>query len=283
MVKKFSDLFVFDLDGTLVHSLEEGGRGIPAPLRGTLFGLSEIAHIMIATGRRYRSALPDINGLPPMEFLVLHNGLLIKNRAGESIYRSQLKPDLAGSIVESLRSHGLVPFLVLDGEKDYVISERDCENSEEVQLIIEKSPHHTHVVRDEEFTNYNQIPILEVAALADYSVLKGVQRQLTTLPQGYRAVVVKNIGVREFGAMEIFHEMTSKWSGVQFAKQHLCVERIITIGDDENDLEMIKYSDFGVSMIHAEENIRKVSQLSVDGPLGLKAFLDSYLATGELS
>lgn len=279
MVKKFSDLFVFDLDGTLVHrNLDRPGRSIPDDLLLAVQAIATQAYVVVATGRRFRAAEPDIRVLPAMPYCILHNGLLLKDRNGLTVDRTVMADDLALSMANMILAEGAEPFFVVDGYEhgvDFLVTEDAMKRSEIIRSLKQRVGEHCHIISA--FSGVAHLPVLEVATLGPYEDLLRIQNALRNkLPQGFRAVVVKNIGMETMGALEVFPLDRSKGSAVRMVRERLQVERVIAIGDDENDLEMIESADIGVVMNHAAPHIRAVGTLEVTGSEGLAQFLKGF-------
>ncbi len=278
------DLFVFDLDGTLVHSLGSGERGIPHTLKDIVHEISKRASIAVATGRRYRSSLPEIQNLPTMPYSVHNNGLVIKDQRGKTVFRRELPAVTARSICEVLENELVDYFLVTDGHDegvDYVFISEVLARSESCQKVLERTQGHNRIIKNlSAIETFNEVPFVEVASLGQSSMLlKQREKIAAKLPPSYRSIVVRNIGFADWGALEIFPTDISKWSGVEFVKQKLKSMRIIAVGDDENDIEMIKYADIGVVMSHAESHVRAVGSIEAKGFEGLTLFLKEFYSS----
>ena len=278
---KFSDLFVFDLDGTLVHRDVSGTRFIPDRLKSAVHELSKKAHLMVATGRRYRAALEDLIHLPAMPFVAVHNGLLVKDHLAHSIERKSMSHEDALFIWETIRNFGFHGFLIVDGfheKRDYVFFQSSLDSCEQLKRVRKRTETVSHIIeRREEFLELTETPPLEVALVGLESDLVRLQRNLRLrLPKQFKVVVVRNIGFEGLAALEVFRSDVSKWTAVESMKQKFGAERIIAVGDDENDIEMLEYSDLGVVMHHALPHVKKVSQKEVEGPEGLAEFLEGF-------
>lgn len=279
--KKFPDLFAFDLDGTLVHSDSFGERIISPDLIETLFELSKKAHVVAATGRRYRAAVPDLKKLPPMPYSIVHNGLVIKDASAKTIYAKDLKSETAFQIGELLEEEGFDPFFVSDGhthEVDYTFTADSYERSIHVKKISLRPSQSSRVLKNLAEVFSLEFPILEVATLGTYEDLDQLRKKLDPqLPGGVKSVLVRNIGTSGIAALEIFDRDSSKWSAVEKVKEMLGATRVIAVGDDGNDFEMLKFADMGVVMSHADDFLKEVSKKEVHGSQGLHDFLREYL------
>jgi hydroxymethylpyrimidine pyrophosphatase-like HAD family hydrolase len=270
-------LFAFDLDGTLVHPLEDGSRGIPHEVRSLLSELAKKADIVVATGRRYKAALLDVVHMPPMPFHIVHNGLVIKSGEGKTLHSSVMENAVGMEVIRLVESQGFDPFVVSDGSEagsDFSISRSGLQRSPYLQLLKDRPAQVTR-----ELDSYDEIdyPFLEVAVIGEYADLK---RLLTTLspqlPTHLRGVLVRNIGHRTYSALEIFDRGASKWSAVDFVKKQLGSTEVIAIGDDGNDREMIEFADQGIVMDHADDDLKNLADRQLRGVPGLIDFLKEY-------
>lgn len=281
MEKKFSDLFAFDLDGTLVHPLSTSSRGVPQVLLDEVYKIAERAHIVVATGRRFRTSLPDLEVLPDMPYSVHHNGLVIKDQEGQTVLRHAMDLEMAlqlGRLLNEARSEF---FFAVDGHDenlDFIFLRDSLDRSEACRSVFQRTQGKNLVINNlEELSDALVVPLIEIAMVDKYESLLRSQKTLADLlPPPYRALVVKNIGYADFGALEIFPNTHSKWTGIEFVREKLGARRVIAVGDDENDVEMLRFSDFGVAMNHAEAHVRAVAREEVSGYEGLAKFLREF-------
>lgn len=279
--KKFSDLFAFDLDGTLVHPTASGVRTISAELIELIFEVAKRAHIVVATGRRYNAAEPDFSLLPPMPFTVIHNGLVIKDSNAKTVESREMARETAVEIAEILQSESFDPFFVSDSHAhgiDYSYLEEGLARSATIQRIAARPFQKGHILKSLNDLKSVKFPILEVATLGQFEDLELLKQKIESrLPKSVRPVLVRNIGTSGIAAMEIFDRESSKWSAVQKVKVKLDASKVIAVGDDGNDYEMLKFSDIGVAMSHADDYLKAVAKRQVNGSTGLCEFLKEYL------
>lgn len=85
--------------------------------------------------------------------------------------------------------------------------------------------------------------------------MKGIQKK-------YNSHVMENIQVTE-ALLEIMNPLGCKWLSLQeYAKQKgIKDSEIIAIGDDNNDIQMIKNAGCGIAMKNASEQVKKVADI----------------------
>lgn len=274
-------LFAFDLDGTLVHRRPDGARYIPKPLLKTVHALSKKFELVVATGRRYRAALEALSDLPEMNFSIVHNGLLIKDKKHQTVFSNYLDSSTVHEITKVLKKVSLDYFYVLDGYEaniDFAFYKETTLVDSPAQLYFNRVQEQVHLIQNSDLSTFSSIPVLEIAAIAPYQDLETKREEIARyLPATHRVMIVKNIGDPRWAAMEILPKKTSKWSGVEFVKEKLQIEKVVAIGDDENDMEMIKEADIGVAMSHASPKLIELSNLQVTGADGLNHYLGEFL------
>lgn len=279
-------LFAFDLDGTLVHSLKSNDsesssllRTIPNYLRETVYHLSLQHSVIVATGRRFRTAWPDVSLLPKSPYVVVNNGSVIADWAGNTIQKSSLsRSDLIA--VSDILHHLQTPFLVItDGYQnsiDFAFFREHLDGSDFIRRVSERSKGFHQLI-----DNLDEIKLdcLEFAILGLYEDLCELKSKLELLiPKSLRCLIVRNIGYTEWSALEILPKEVSKWTGVSWVAEQLGVDQVIAVGDDENDLEMLRFSDLGIAMGHSAAHVKAAANRVVEGPEQLNLFLrENYL------
>ena len=82
--------------------------------------------------------------------------------------------------------------------------------------------------------------------------------------------------------IEVFDPAVSKWEGISFVtRRHgIHASQVIAVGDDMNDLQMIRHSGLGVAMGNARAALKPAADLVIGPNLedGLAVFIDELLS-----
>lgn len=277
-------LLVADIDGTLVRVVPErqgpgdASRPIPLVPAETLAAIREIrkrgVRFLLATGRMWASArrfFEMVEADPPA---ILYNGAMVYDFAtGEVLYRRHVPLATARSVLSLLRSfpevqpHVYVDDRVYVGHINWLTEEYQRKDSIPVQEVGDLL----------EFLEADPVKILIIGERAHLEQLAGAIRRLPGDPV--------NFVFSEPTYLEVLPPGTSKGSALQYVAGALGIPReaIVAVGDDLNDLEMIRYAGLGVAMADAPEGLRAeadyVCATVEEG--GLKEVIERFLLGGS--
>lgn len=252
-------LLAVDIDGTLVNSRDELTPRTQQALRRAR---SQGIEVVLATGRRYSRTLHLVEPLGLDVPLVTASGALIKHpRNHQTLYQACFERELLCALLATIARHGYDAVLYTDSY---------------AQGFDFYCPSLT--VQDEE--------------LADYLALNpGCGRQwpqlMTNPPEGVFAgfatgtreemLALEQALVRQFGDRLSVHVLRSpryrgfmcelapqgvtKWSGIcRLARQWgIAAHEICAVGDDVNDIPMIREAGLGIAMGNALDVVKQAA------------------------
>ena len=260
------ELLVCDLDGTLIdRSMALDPALVSAVKRAAGRGLQ----VSIATGRmpasvdRYREEL-DIRAP-----LIYYNGALIRDPAsGRDLLAHHLPRGILGTAFEVFANAPVDPLFFRD-EQLYCL-----ELSLPIRSFCGDEGLRAHVIPDpEEFLR--QGAFVKTMFIGHPDVLPIVREDLESVIGG-EAKLVRTAS----HYLEIVPAAASKGSALGCLAEHLGVplERVVAVGDQENDVEMIRAAGLGVAMPHAPDAVRaaadRTAPPAADGGL-LALFADA--------
>jgi 5-amino-6-(5-phospho-D-ribitylamino)uracil phosphatase len=252
-------LVAIDLDGTLLrHDGTMGQRTSRALQAAIKLGI----RVVICTGRRFRTTLPILTELQLAVPVIVHGGLLIKDAAThETLYHTYLPKDFSLAAMQFLKAYGVTPIVYVDlfsqGIDIYLDNERDGHPFH--RKYLERNRAHCHFVGD--VTQAFCPQTIHIGALADRPSLERLNARLEhEFGLAARHHIMNN--TNEEGAfLEIMSPGHSKWQALSrlIEREGLSAEQVISIGDEINDIEMIRHAGLGVAMGNAIPAVKAVA------------------------
>jgi len=247
-------LVVLDLDGTL---LKDNKNISIQTVKYIKLLKKRGVDVVIATGRSYYHGKKLIAPLKQDMIVLSNNGSIARHTSNdEVIFANYLKKNEAKNIISESVKSGFHPIIhINEFDKGY-------------DLIIEKKPNNLGYngymeKEDVRFrrVNFKKIKyesILSVCIAGEFYELENFRKNiLKRYPDTYSSFTSRNLKIRAL--LEFLDVKGCKWEGIKkYAKsENIIPEEIISIGDDNNDIELIKNSGLGIAMKNGTEEIKK--------------------------
>jgi 5-amino-6-(5-phospho-D-ribitylamino)uracil phosphatase len=251
-------LLAIDIDGTLMNSRDELTPGTQAALvRAARSGVQ----VVLATGRRYRRALPLVEPLGIDVPLITASGALIKDPLDHrTFYQAEFDLDLLREVCRTIDRAGFDPLLCADTfhhnfdfyhaveakkVRRWELAEYMEFNPDDGLLLpemIDRPPQGVFLA----FTFGTKEQMLGLEAVLQKSFCGKLSTHVLRSPR-YRGFLV-----------EIMPADVSKWSAVRRLSQEWNIDEseICAVGDDVNDLAMIRAAGLGVAMGNAVPEVK---------------------------
>ena len=200
-----------------------------------------------ATGRMYCSAQPIAQMLGIQLPLITYQGALLKDTAGNVLYALHLPQEVAGEIEEILRGSKLHYNIYSDGELYFsTFGQRFLDYARHIGVKPLAVP---SVLGELPVTQFGVFAEPEAISLLQQSIEKRFADSLHTIVTGGRF-------------LEICHPLAQKSSGLARLADHLGIdaEEIVAIGDNNNDLDMLRYAGLGVAVGNAVSAAKLAAQ-----------------------
>jgi hypothetical protein len=273
------DLLAVDLDGTLFDSR---GRVPPANAEALRRARAAGITVVLCTGRNWsesRAAIEAIGADAPM---VCAGGSLVADPAtGRTLHRCAIPDTVVRGVVSLLNREGHAALVLKDpsvSPHDYLVVSPDGTRLDPVSSWWFES----HGVR------YSLVETLEDDAHPEWTVRVGACAPSSrTIPMrdelsarfgggllfhSFPAVVaphhVTDAGEQgTYHVVEVFDGAANKWSGIEWVCRALGIDpaRTAAIGDQINDLPMIRGAGLGVAMGNAVPEIRSAARRHTTG------------------
>jgi Cof subfamily protein (haloacid dehalogenase superfamily) len=274
-------MIAIDLDGTLLASDGSVPQRAKAAIHSAL-GAGLL--VCFATGRNWTESRSILDTVAHHATAVFVSGAMVMDTRHEvTLHRTMMAPDLAREVCAVLEELGHSALALQDTHKtggiDYLATAGKAPNEAErlwrevTQTVVQEVPSlatwpHDHTIR--------------IGIVAPPQEVAEALRQLTD--RFGERIVSHSIRVPAYGVdvMEVFDPAVNKWQGIlHVARMHGVAEHeIVAIGDDVNDLPMIRQAGLGVAMGNARDEVKAVAQRVIgrNDEDGLATFLEQLVA-----
>ncbi len=273
-------LLALDVDGTLIPSGGQlGQRTIAAVRAASAAGIV----IVIATGRRWRTARTVLEPLGAGDFLIQSSGAVVRDlgreRHGRIVYRKYIRKEVAVDVCRAALELGVIPVWYDTPERTrrlYVFGRV----SDSPQLQIYSRPNPGAFVETDSFEQLG--PALEIVCFGEPEGLARLQSRIDALPPGNARAMTWNSPRYRGSVLEVVHSGTSKGAALSWlcARIGLEPDQVAAIGDDVNDIEMLGWSGTGIAVEGAGPAVVRAASYRVAGPAeyGVARLIEGWLA-----
>ena len=254
-------LIAIDLDGTLLNSY---GEITQENRKAIKYALDKGIEIVLASGRDPKTMEKISNELDIENFLIAGNGACVYDiKKQENIYESFLEKEKALQIIKICKENSI--FFNVYTDKGII--------TESLNFNVKVFNNENNYKPNNKRTNIEIVnDIYNYIENGDYKILKIIicdeskiifnniieklknMREIEVLDVEHMSKKMIKIGTEEFKIeyfyTEITNKNTNKWSAIKFLIEKLGIEEseTICIGDNINDLEMVKNSGVGIVM-----------------------------------
>jgi Cof subfamily protein (haloacid dehalogenase superfamily) len=259
-------LLVLDVDGTVTDDRHQ----VPAATRLAVQTLREAGiRVMLATGRRYRDALPIAVELGLDTPMVTASGALVKHPADHAtLARAAFAPGVLDRTLGTIVDRGHEPILYGDSFAegfDFYCRRLDFATSaaEGVAEYLARNAGLARVRAD-----LHRAPPPDVFA----GFAMGSQAEMKALEAALHAACPGSLSIHTLRSPRYGHWMceiaptaVTKWTGIETVARGWGIgpTEICAAGDDVNDVPMIRAAGLGVAMGNARREVIEVADLVV--------------------
>jgi Cof subfamily protein (haloacid dehalogenase superfamily) len=254
-------LLALDLDGTI---LDPYGKLSGSVCRAVETAKRRGLQVVLCTGRRFRRALPAARELELTGPVVVHNGVLVKDiESGRTEVEHYLSADLYPEVLATLREMGS-PLVYVDAyhEGTDILTERRDRAHPFQNEYLDDNCEFARVVDDLDGKPRDVIMMSAMADLEQLELLR--ERARERLGDRVLTHLLINKVYRGY-ILELLSPRSGKWSALQSiaARQGIAREEIAAVGDDDNDVEMIREAGLGIAMGNAVGTARAAADVVV--------------------
>lgn len=250
-----SCLYLSDLDGTLLDSEARLTENTVAILQGLMAkGLC----FSIATARTQGTVLKMMEPLPIRAPMILMNGVMIYDPLKqENVCVRYLPEEAAHTLVSLLKQHKLTGFFYVmeDGDVNTYYENLDAPHRKQFhdERVSKYGKRFTHT---KAFSLLPHDHVVYCSLCEPYDRLIHLRQALEGVP-GIRWEFYRDVYWEGMWYLEIFSQNASKEEGVRFLRTYYGYERIVSFGDNLNDLPMFAQSDYTLAVANAKEDVKR--------------------------
>lgn len=246
-------LIVSDMDGTLL-----GGDGKISPMNRQAIETARAMGVpfVLCTGRIYSAAYPYAKDLALTSPIIGCNGAIIKSPAtGEVLYTNEMKPEVVQRVVDVFRKYDHY-FHFYD--EDTVYAEKRGPLFDYIEMMsikISDGAIKTRLVEDVMMLVNHSVKVLKMGFnMVDEEISPKIVSELKSI-QGL--TIVQSAP----SLMDIMNEGVSKGKALYALADifNITTEEILAMGDNENDIEMLKTAGIGVAMGNAKDDVKAIA------------------------
>ena len=275
------ELIGIDVDGTLLgpdHKLDAATIAAIGDARAA--GLK----VCLATGRSFNETInvwSELNLSGPFEPMVLIGGALVSEPdTGRTLYHKTIPAGLACEFADALGRAGYSAMAIVDEWRhgwDYILCETGNVHAAQRDWFAKMDVEIRHVKR---LSDADHLPSpLRINAVADAAEAQELAAQMAAKFAGrlnVHAIVAPNYDVT---IVEGFALDADKFTALRYIAQayRIAPGQIAAVGDDVNDLSMIRGAGLGVAMPNASGDVLDACDVVAEG--GLAEFLPRLTAS----
>lgn len=257
------DLLAVDLDGTLLDS----SHRLPPENRAALHAAHAAGiRIVLCTGRSFPETRPILSeiGLDLDATVTVFGAILTDVRTGHTLERLAFELKLAYRLTDWFRQRGYAVLWLNDADEagfdGYVID--GPRRHPAVDRWVEHTPCRVHCVRDVSGDVYSPV---RISIIDDPEVLEQLSPEVRREFDGQIAWNLLRAPAYSLTIIEAFAPRANKWYGIQRLCQRWGIDpgRTVAIGDDINDLAMVRHAGLGVAMANAHPEVRQAARVAV--------------------
>ncbi|NLL80808.1 MAG: HAD family phosphatase [Tissierellia bacterium] len=240
-------LIAIDMDGTLLNSKQElSKRNIDAINAAKKKGVN----VVLSTGRMLSSAQAYAKELGLDDYIIACNGAVIMDGFDGIIHRQSIDLDKVEKMMDIGKYYDIY-YHFYDTKTmystNYVKEIVAFYNNRDLGIDFRVLSDIKDIYKIDNLSAYKFIFIDN-----DINKLKSLKGDLVEIPE-------VNVTRSWVNNIEVMDKDASKGSSLEFLcnKLNISKEEVIAIGDNENDLSMIKYAGLGVAMENAEDEVLK--------------------------
>lgn len=261
-VSQMKTLYISDLDGTLLNKNAEISEFTEKALSRII---ENGLNFSVATARTSETALQMLRGLPLNVPIILMNGVSIYDVKNSSYIKTHfMQKSSVCNLFSALKKHNITGFLYIIEDEKLNTYYEDL-NSDHAKKFVEER------IRkfDKKFTHINNFSDLKDKATVYFSICD-IKEKLVTLYQ--ELAMDKNLHIEfyrdiyneDFWYLEVCSVHASKYNAVKYLREEYGFDKVISFGDNLNDIPMFLASDESYAVANAKPEVKEKATAIID-------------------
>lgn len=257
-------ILALDVDGTL---LDQDGTLRPSTAAAVARAAAAGIRPVLCTGRRYRRALPIAVQLGIDAPLVCNSGAIVKDPGTHrTLWRADFDQSLAMGLFDLFRGHDQPSVVFTDrgpDDFDFIIAAFPT-GREHFDDYVGQNREHAEIDASGPWGSGSSVagdPLFHICAIGTTGEMLAFEQRAHERFAGRVQTFVQRSS-RYLGTMcELLRHDANKWTAVLQLARVWGIEpdAICAVGDDVNDIPMIKNAGLGVAMGHARPEVQRAA------------------------
>ena len=278
-------LIALDLDGTV---LGPDGKVSPRTRAAVHAALASGWLVCFATGRNWTESREVLQALDHYPTAVFAGGATIIDTGRDVLlHRTLMQPELAAAVCGFIERHGHAALALQETASagvDYVLS-ADYAITDSTRFWMKFTGSRVREVPS--LATYRHEHTIRVGVVAPPAAVAAMADELLAAFGDRVAYHVVSVASHGIDVLEIFDPAVNKWQGILRLAEHHGIDpaEIICVGDDVNDLPMLREAGLGVAMGNARDDVKAAANrvIGSNSEDGLAIFLEELAATRQVA
>jgi len=224
--------------------------------------------LVLCSGRRFCAAVGYAKELGLSGPIVVNNGTIVKEVAtGRTLYADYFPGEQLPALLELLREIGLPAVLLTDDYPDYDFWVEPAQDSNEYHReFVNRNRDMARVV--ENLVDAPCGKAVQVNVFHTYPTLLAAEKKVREAMNGkVGTAIIRHLKYRA-SSLDIVSPTASKWKALQWLARQRGIEpeEIVAVGDDANDVEMVRAAGYGVAVANALDEVKAVADYVTKQP-----------------
>lgn len=256
-------LLALDIDGTVNDPHHQVTPGTVAAIRRAM---ASGIRVVLATGRRYRDTLPIAEAVGVTEPLVTASGALLKHPADHTTrFRAAFAPGVLPVLLSQIDAAGHEAIVYTDSfAAGYDFHCRGLTvGTAGLRAYLDRNRGLARV--DPGLHEQPPADVFAIFAMGPSAAMLALEEQVRGRVGSQTSVhVIKSPRYEDY-LCEIAPAGVTKWSGLRTLMQDWSIndDQVCAVGDDVNDLPMIRGAGLGVAMGNASADVQRAADLVI--------------------